>query len=197
MLIRPRSNKRFPKNDLSYLAFVITAETLYLAFQEATEGEPHGFLDPVPLLARVPAAAQLDLLAEVWAHHDTPRAYRATLLDGAVLYSACHLAALTLREELVVAQVAVEGAPRQLDIRSDRWTRDRVEALYPRWWFRFDPREVEDANSPVLADFPRALVAPRLEAVHREGPFPALGRRLRGLMSPRQTRELLELLEQE
>src|SRR5205085_2255597 len=103
------------------------------------------------------------------------------LLDAAVLSSACDLAAITMREEAVIAQVAVEGAPRQLDVRLDGWTRERLQVLYPRWWPAFDPREVESATAPVLADFPRSLVTPLLEAAHREGPSPDLGRRLRGL----------------
>jgi hypothetical protein len=197
MLTRPGSNKAFPKNDLSYVAFVVTVETLYVAFQESAEDEPHGFLDAVPLLARVPAAAQVDLLAEVWSRHDAPRVHRDTLLDAAVLFCACDVAAVTMREKPEVARVAVQQAYHQLDVRLDRWTRDRVHALYPRWWMRFNPREVESASAPVLAQFPRALATPLLEAANREGPSPELGRRLQGLMNPRDVRDLLARLEQE
>jgi hypothetical protein len=203
MLIRPGSDTPFPQNDLAYLAFLVTLKQLQFAFEgaqddEAVDEPPLGFLDgQVPLLARLPAAAQLDLLVEVWARHAATRAHRATLLDAAVLYCICRHAFLTLREDPVVAQVAVAVAPRELDLRLDRWTRERVEILYDRWWPAFDPREVEIASSAVLEDFPRALVAPLLEAAHLEGPSPALGRRLKGLMSQRSIRELLSLIEQE
>jgi hypothetical protein len=201
MLIRPGSDTPFPNNDLAYLAFLVTLQHLYIdlphALEDATEDEPPlGFLHEVPLLALVPTAAQVDLLAEVWARHDAGRVYRATLLDAAVLSCACDVAVSTMREEPHVAQGAVEGAPRQLDIRLDRWTRERLQILYPRFW-HFDPAEVDSVTAPVLADFPRSLVAPLLEAANRQGPSPQLGQRLRPFMHSQIRREFMGELQAE
>ena len=52
------------------------------------------------------------------------------------------------------------------------------------------------SQPPGAGGFSRALVTPLLEAVNCREPSPELGRRLRSLMSPRDIRDFLLLLEQ-
>ena len=130
MLMRAGSDRPFPDNDLSYIAFVVTAyrnltqvDIVYGPEQPLSlRQEAHWFLDVVPLLSHLPGSIQIDLLATVWTRHTAKRVHRASLLDGAVLYAACREAAETLTADPQMVRRYLTDATRDLDIRLDRWT---------------------------------------------------------------------------
>jgi hypothetical protein len=168
----------------------------------ATEASPNdtlpegtrGFLEwRVPMLSGVPVTVQVDLLAAVWARHNPARTYQATLLDAAILYAACQEGALVIQEvPTTVKRVYLEDSPRQLDIRLDAWTVNRLARLYSRWWPSFDP----SLGSALvgLEDFPPRLRRPLLEAGRRTGLSPDLDRRFAGLLTSAEMREFFQFL---
>jgi hypothetical protein len=62
---------------------------------EFKEEEPDftaGYLSEVPFLEQVPLPVEVDLLADTWARHRKPDFVEASLLDAAIVYSACETA---------------------------------------------------------------------------------------------------------
>lgn len=85
---------RLPQTDLVYAAFRICYFDLFTELDMADalgssdlDDGPYGYLTLVPYFQGVPAAVQLELLAEVWAKHYAPHVQQATLLDAAVLWA--------------------------------------------------------------------------------------------------------------
>jgi hypothetical protein len=167
----------------------------------ATEASPddtlpegtQGFMEwRVPMLSGVPVLAQIDLLASVWARHNATRACQATLLDAALLFAACLEGAVVVKDFREVARVYLKEAPRQLDIRLDSWTMDRLVAMYRRWWPSFDP----GLGSALvgLEDYPPRLRRP-LEVAGRDADLsPGLERRFAGLLTPAEMRRFFQFL---
>ena len=200
MLMRPGNDRPYPQNDLSYLAFLVTAfrnlHQVQLAYDAAQlfsqRHEPQGFLDEVPILADLPLSIQIDLLAEVWARHNAKRVYRASLLDGAVLYAACREAADTFGVDSGLVRIYLKGATRDLDLRLDRWTYHHLRTIYQRWWGTFDPGRVH--SSLVLEDYPPRMVEPLEAARELIELSPNLEKNLGGLLNPDQIRHYVALL---
>jgi hypothetical protein len=201
MLMRAGNDRPFPQNDLAYLAFRLTACQMLYRIALATEASTtdslpegtRGFLEwRVPMLSHVPVTAQVDLLASVWTRHNTARAYWATLLDAAVLYAACHEGALVTLEVLTAARLYLKGSPRQLDIRLDAWTVDRLATMYSRWWPGFDP----GLGSALvgLEDYPSRLRRPLEDAERDADLSPGLERRFAGLLTPAEMRRFFPFL---
>ena len=138
MLMRIGHDRCFPQNDIAYLAFRLTACQVFYRIQLATEASTddtlpegtQGFVEwRVPMLSGVPVLGQIDLLASVWARHNATKVYRATLLDAAVILAACLEGAVVIKDFLEVARVYLKHSPRQLDIRLDAWTVDRLTTM--------------------------------------------------------------------
>jgi hypothetical protein len=150
MLMRTGNDRPFPDNDLGYLAFRLTACQVLNRIALAIEASPddslpegtRGFLDDVPMLRHVHVVAQADLLAEVWSRHHAARVCWATLLDAAVLYSACRESVIVIRDTPRASRYYLREAPRELVVRLDAWTSDRLLRLYRGWWPGFDPSVV-------------------------------------------------------
>jgi hypothetical protein len=199
MLMRTGNDRPFPSNDLVYLAFRLTACQVLHRIALAIEASPddslpegtRGFLG-VPMLSHLHPVAQVDLLAEVWSRHHAARVCWATLLDAAVLYSACREAVLVIRDTPFVSRVYLQNSPRELDIRLDAWTMDRLLKLYPRWWSGLDPSQVR--NPLDLEDFPLRLRKPLEEARGRTGLSLDLVRAFAGLLTPAEVRRFLPFL---
>ena len=200
MLMRPGNDRPYPQNDLSYLAFLVTAyrnlHQVQLAYDIAqTDSRRHevqGFLDEVPILADLPLAMQIDVLAEVWARHNAKRVYRASLLDGAVLYAACREATDTFGVDPGLVRLYLKGGTRDLDLRLDRWTYHHLQTLYQRWWRTFDPGRV---HGPLdLEDYPPRMVEPLEAARELTELSPNLEKNLGGLLNPAEIRHYVALL---
>jgi hypothetical protein len=199
MLMRTGNDRPFPDNDLVYLAFRLTAcqvlHRIALAIEASTDDSlpegTRGFLD-VPMLAHLHPVAQVDLLAEVWSRHHAARVHWATLLDAAVLYSACRESVIVIRDTPRVSRYYLREAPRELTIRLDAWTMDRLLKLYPRWWPGFDPSRVR--NPLNVEDFSPRLSRPLDEARGRTGLSLDLVRAFAGLLTPAEVRGFMEYL---
>jgi len=199
--VRPGFDGRpFPDSDLSYLAFVTTAyrnlHRLQQSFEPIELGlereETHGFLDEVPILSHLPLSVQISLLAEVWARHYSQRVYRANLLDAAVIYASCREVVDTFADDPSLVRIYLTDAPRELDIRLDRWTFNHINTLYERWWRSFEPGRVRGS-----LDFERyssRLAAPLEEARHLVEVSLNVARNLRGLVTPADIRHYVPLL---
>jgi hypothetical protein len=201
MLVRPGNDRPFPQNDLAYLALRITAFQTFVRIEEAQDrvshGDPaeavHAYLEEVPLLAEVPLDIQVDLLAEVWMRHNASRIYRATLLDAAILYAACREGAEIIQELPSIVRDYLEDAPRQLDIRLDRWAVDRLRKIYPRWWRSFNPGQLQSMLD--VEDFPSRLALPLEYALDRSEISRHLDRRFAGLLTAAELRDQSHLLQ--
>jgi hypothetical protein len=136
--------------------------------------------------------AQVDLLAEVWSRHHAARVCWATLLDAAVLYSACRESVVVIRDTPRASRYYLREAPRELVVRLDAWTMDRLLKLYPRWWPGFDPSEVR--NPLDVEDFPTRLSRPLDEATARTGLSLDLARAFAGLLTSAEVRRFLPFL---
>ncbi len=93
-----------PQTFLSYIAFRVamldTMERVSWTLQfDSLEDTGFGFLTEVPFLKAVPPHVQMDILATTWWKHISPDTFEATLVDEAVVYSACELAARVCEEE--------------------------------------------------------------------------------------------------
>jgi hypothetical protein len=198
MLVRPGNDEPFPQNDLAYLAFCVAAGSALMEFEAAeaaprgTRGAVLGVLSEVPLLSDVPGGAQVDLLARVWARHDTRRVHRATLLDAAVVWAACGVAEETMGHLPTLVRSLLRTAPRRLDIRLDGWTRERLPRLYTRWWGTFDPGRLRSTDE--LDEYPARLREPVLDAVDLTEPDPGLLRDVAGLLCEADLDRLQQLL---
>jgi hypothetical protein len=201
MLMRVGNDRPFPQNDLAYLAFRLTACQMLYRISLATEASPDdtlpegtpGFLERVRVLSGVPVTIQVDLLASVWARHNATRPYQATLLDAAVLFAACQEGAVVIQEvPTAVRLVYLRDSPRQLDIRLDAWTVNRLAKLYSRWWPGFDPRQGSALIG--LEDYPPRLSRPLREAGERTELSPGLHRRFAGLLTSAEMREFFPFL---
>jgi hypothetical protein len=198
--MRAGSDRPFPDNDLSYIAFVVTAyfnliqvDAVYDPEQpRSLREEAHWFLDEVPLLSHLPGSIQIDLLATVWTRHTAKKVYQASLLDGAVLYAACREATDVLASDPRMVRRCLTDATRDLDIRLDRWTLNQLKTLYERWWRSFDPSRVHSLSE--LVDFPRRMVEPLEVAQHYLDVDLDLGKKLRGLVRPDEIRHFVDKL---
>jgi hypothetical protein len=200
MLVRIGNDRPFPANDLVYLAFRLTAcqvlHRVALAIEASTDDSlpegTRGFLDGVPMLRHVPVVAQVDLLAEVWSRHHAAKVYWATLLDAAVLYSACRESVVVIRDTPRASRYYLREAPLELVVRLDAWTMDRLLKQYPRWWPGFDPSRVR--NPLDVEDFSPRLSRPLDEARGRTGLSLDLVRAFAGLLTPVEVRGFMEYL---
>jgi hypothetical protein len=200
MLMRIGNDRPFPQNDLVYLAFRLTACQVLHRIALAIEASPddslpegtRGFLGDVPMLRPLHVVAQVDLLAEAWSRHHAARVHWATLLDAAVLYSACRESVIEIRDTPRASRYYLREAPRELVVRLDAWSMDRLLRLYRGWWPGFDPSGVR--NPLDLEDFPPRLRRPLEEATGRAGLSQDLVRSFAGLLTPAEVRRFLPFL---
>ena len=201
MLMRIGHDRCFPQNDIAYLAFRLTACQVFYRIQLATEASTddtlpegtQGFVEwRVPMLSGVPVLGQIDLLASVWARHNADRTYQATLLDAAVLFAACLEGAVVIKDFREATRFYLKESPRQLDIRLDAWTVDRLTTMYSRWWPGFDP----GLGSALvgLEDFPPRLRRPLEDAGRNADLSPGLERRFTGLLTAAEIRRFFPFL---
>lgn len=202
MLIRAGNDRPFPQNDLTYLAFRLTACQTFLRIEGARHGASLGctdaddailaYLEEVPLLAEVPVDIQMNLLGEVWMRHNAARVYRATLLDAAILYAVCREGAEVIQAHPILARELLEDAPRQFDVRLDRWTVNRLLKIYSRWWQSFNPGRLQ--STVEIMDFLPRLASPLEDALDRTEVSPGWDRNFTGLLTDAEINDQFHLL---
>lgn len=198
-----------PQSLLSYVAFRVAArqtiETLSSSGPEGAgeEGELSACLGQVPFLREVALPVQLDLLAETWDRHLSPRVFEATLLDESVVYAACELAASLVTRDPERITWALRGGPIDVSIVVDEFLESELRRLYLRLsndgdfllisqLLDFAPEESADWKVRLGLDAGRLETL--FEVLGRWHASPELVGNLRGLVSIEEAQQLARLL---
>jgi hypothetical protein len=195
MLVRDEWESPFPDNDLTYLAFLagawVVVERLRALRRDRGSLLPSLFLPDVLLLADLPEAVELDVLAGTWARHRSDDAHLASLLDAAVLFAGSGIAADLVLTGRDWVRNALRQGVRQLDLRLDVWSSAHIRLQLERWWpgLEFDVWHDTAALSEYPEDQVRTLAEARARTVS-----PALGANLRGLLRAEVIQDLPRLL---
>ena len=197
---------RLPQGDLTYLAFRLavldTSEEILICKESGEEPDTAaGFMVYVPILAEVPAAVQIDLLAEVWKRQRASDLTEANLLDAAVVYAVCEDAARIVRDEPEVAKLYLKEGPRKIKTRLTRRTAERLEQLFDNFWDDVDFLTLSDwqdmdaehaAALKQLFRFPDDQ--PIYDALSRGQVSPRLASNLEGLLTQEEIEEVVGVL---
>ncbi len=129
------ANDKLPQNLLSYIAFrtafLDTMERISWTLQfESQDDDRFGFLTEVPFLRSVPPHVQLDVLATTWWKHISDEEFEGDLVDEAVVYAACELAARLAEEEPAVVQRFMERGPLAASLTVDHDLAAELRALH-------------------------------------------------------------------
>jgi hypothetical protein len=208
MLICYHNQSRLVQNDLVYLAFLFslyeTIAEIDVSFDlDESDDDPGGFLTEVPFLQPVPLPVQVDLLAETWCRHRCSERVQATLLDAAIVFSACTTAARIVNDERELATAWLLHSPRQLDSQVLRRAPERLDDLFDRWWDDRDFHLLDDLQDMPPADarrvknwlgLPNKMIQPMFDALERGRVSPDIGQRLVGLLAPEEISDTVSLL---
>ena len=210
MLTRDGHNVRLPQNDLAYLAFRLALqETLadiesYLHLEEDEDTEPPvGYLTEVPFLEQVPLRVQVDLLADTWSRHRRPALSEASLLDAAVIYTACVTARRVIKDMPDVATAWGQNGPVAVPGKITRGTARRLARMFDHFWDDRDFLLIDDLldlppdRSSQIKErlgLPDAVLAPMYEALGRWNVSRDLAERLEGLLTEAEIRGAMPLL---
>uniref|UniRef100_A0A7C2K1M2 Uncharacterized protein n=1 Tax=Schlesneria paludicola TaxID=360056 RepID=A0A7C2K1M2_9PLAN len=122
-----------PQSLLSYVAFrVALRETAGRLGRETFDDADSraGYLAEVPFLRDVALAVQLDLLAETWDRHVSPKKHAATLIDESVLYAACEFAASLAEHRPERVTWCLRGGPLDVTVPVDETLAGELRGLY-------------------------------------------------------------------
>ncbi len=208
MLLDYYNDNHLPQTDLVYLAFRIALERtvvdmdFYRDAGEEPDG-PVGYLTMVPFLEETALPVQVDLLAETWSRHRSPRKFSASLLDAAIVYAACEATTEAIEDDLKMASVYVREGPREIPLNLIRQAPRELEKMFDQFWDDRDFLLIEDFQdvSPERANPIKEFIGMRDEMV--ESLYDALGQgyvsphvavNLDGLMTPSEIQYVIPLL---
>lgn len=118
------NNQPLSHSLLSYIAFRLacrdTLERFALWQQFGREhDEGVGYLAEIPWLSQVAVPVQLELLASCWRRHIASERFDADLVDEAVVFAVCELAAALVENEALLARSYLRGGPLDLGVPLD------------------------------------------------------------------------------
>ena len=196
---------RLPQGELTYLAFRLAVldtfeEILICKDSDERPDAAAGFLVYVPILAEVPAAVQIDLLAEVWSRQQASDLTEASLLDAAIVYAVCEDAARIIRDEPEIAELYLKDGPRRIKTRLTLRTAERLEPLFDDFWDDLDflsLSDLQDMDAEHVAAFKQLMRFPDDEPIYdalAQGRVsPVLASNLEGLLSPQEIAEVVSV----
>ena len=194
---------QLPQGELTYLAFRLalldTFEEILICRDSRDEPDTAaGFMVYVPILAEVPAAVQIDLLAEVWSRQRAAALTAANLLDAAVVYAACEDTARIIRDEPEVAELYLKDGPCKIRRRLTLHTAERLEQLFDNFWDDIDfltLSDWQDMDAEHVAALKHLMRIPDdqpiYDALSRGQVSPALASNLEGLLTQEDIEEIV------
>ena len=194
---------QLPQGELTYLAFRLalldTFEEILICRDSRDEPDTAaGFMVYVPILAEVPAAVQIDLLAEVWSRQRAAALTAANLLDAAVVYAVCEDAARIIRDEPEIARLYLRDGPRKIKTKLTRRTAERLEQLFDNFWDDVDfltLSDWQDMDAEHVAALKHLMRIPDdqplYDALARGQVSPRLAANLEGLLTAQEIEEVV------
>ncbi|NLX99707.1 MAG: hypothetical protein GXY83_26725 [Rhodopirellula sp.] len=199
---------RLPQSDLAYVAFRLALqETLTDIEIHDLEEEPDypvGYLSEVPFLEQVPLPVQVDLLADTWARHRKPDLVEASLLDAAIVYTACETAGRIINDSPEVAVAWLHDGPRKVPSRIIKRASHQLEELFDEFWDDRDFLLIEQFQdlSPDHARYiktmlrlPDEVIEPMYAALERWNVSPHVAANLVGLLANAEIQDAMPVLE--
>ena len=133
------STDLLPQSLLSYVAFrVALRQTFETLVEQGPDWVHHdgpafaAYLGEVPILREVPLPVQIELLAETWDRHLSPKEHAATLVDEAVIYAVCEFAATLCEVAPGRINACLRGGPMDVSIPVDEQLASELRRLYLR-----------------------------------------------------------------
>ena len=204
-------SRTLPDDDLVYVAFRICYFDLFTELETAAclgthnfEADPCGYLTSIPFFETVPPTVQLDMLAEVWAKHQSPMRNRAMLVDAAVVWAILANADWISREAWDGdLSIVLNGGPRKVSVSTEQDLDGQWSQLFGGFWDDADLLTVDDQQDLPREEARALRVSRQIPEEWVDGIYEVLGRcrasesilaNLQGLLSRREIEEHRDVL---